>query len=217
MIAWRRVAFALLNGVEVRLGLARIGDLLPHEEFLPSRAEEVARSVLRLGAVLRPILVEARTGVVLDGAHRLAALRMLRARYAPVAAVDYSSVALRGWARMYEPSASDDIRRLLPVKRSVDLGGLKVFELEGLDSYYDIKELEAMGHRLLGVVVPSALRRLGAGVVAVVPPEPTKDLVLSAATSGRLLPPRSTRHVTPAKEIRLKVPLRALIRGDPDA
>ena len=217
MIAWRRVVFALLNGVEVRLGLARIGDLLPHEEFLPSRAEEVARSILGLGAVLRPILVEARTGVVLDGAHRLAALRALGARLAPVAAVDYASVALRGWARMYEPSASDDIRRLLPVKRSVDLGGLRVFELEGLESYYDIKELEARGHRLLGVVVPSALRRLGAGVVAVVPPEPTKDLVLSAATSGRLLPPRSTRHVTPAKEIRLKVPLRALIRGDPDA
>ena len=209
----------MLNGIDVRLGLARVGDLLPHEEFLPSRAEEVAKSISRLGAVLRPILVDARTGVVLDGAHRLAALRMLGARYAPVAAVDYASdsVALRGWARLYEPSAIDDIRRLLPVRRAVDLGGVRAFELDGLDSYYDIKELEARGHRLLGVVVPGALRRLGAGAVAVVPPEPTKDLVLSAATSHRLLPPRSTRHVTPAKEVRLKVPLGALMRGDPDA
>jgi hypothetical protein len=40
----------------------------------------------------------------------------------------------------------------------------------------------------------------------VVPPRPTRELVLRAASSGELLPPRSTRHITLAK--RVVVPVR---------
>ena len=43
----------------------------------------------------------------------------------------------------------------------------------------------------------------------VVPPRPTRELVLKVAGSGNLLPPKSTRHKTMAKKV--VAPVRLLI------
>jgi len=45
----------------------------------------------------------------------------------------------------------------------------------------------------------------------VVPPRPTRELVLNAAGSGNLLPPKSTRHITMAKKVVAPVRLSILI------
>jgi len=44
-----------------------------------------------------------------------------------------------------------------------------------------------------------------------VPPRPTRELVLKAAGSGNLLPPKSTRHITMAKKVVAAVRLLILI------
>ncbi len=54
---------------------------------------------------------------------------------------------------------------------------------------------------------PRSLRGL-----IVVPPRPTRELVLKAAGSGNLLPPKSTRHKTVAKKVVAPARL-ALLRG----
>ena len=199
-----------MQGVEYAfVRLVEVGRLLPHEEFVPSRAREVARSILRLGAVLRPILVEANTYVVLDGAHRLAALRMLGARYAPAILVDYASVGLGGWLRVYGAGALRDARDLLPVARAYRLGGALALELEGEDSYAAVRALERLGHRLLAALPPGSVPPPNALVV--IPPRPTRELVLRAAMGGEPLPPKSTRHLTPLKNVYSPVPLSELL------
>ncbi|MFH0973699.1 MAG: ParB N-terminal domain-containing protein [Candidatus Micrarchaeota archaeon] len=73
----------------------RVEALRSHEKTSAARLRAVKRSVKRFGVVSRPIIVDARFFVVLDGHHRLAALRELGCRFAPVQFVDYASAAVR--------------------------------------------------------------------------------------------------------------------------
>ncbi|MGC9112464.1 ParB N-terminal domain-containing protein [Acidilobus sp.] len=180
--------------------------------FIPGRVDEVLKSVTRSMVMAKPLVVAADSWILVDGAHRLESLKRLGARYAPVVIIDYNSdeVKLLGWVRSYPYSseALEELRRLAAVSKRKDRhdGSVMVW-LEGLDSYYDIKKFESLGFTLRGV---STSTRSLAGLI-VIPPPPTKDLVVRAAMSGELLPPKATRHITAAKNIILPTSLRRII------
>ncbi len=75
----------------LRVSLVSISSLRPHERHLPFRREELRRQILEDGALRVPVLVDGLTGALLDGHHRVAALRSLGAGLVPAAVVDYSS------------------------------------------------------------------------------------------------------------------------------
>jgi hypothetical protein len=171
-------------------------------------------NIRRSGVIRRPLVVDASTMTLLDGAHRLEALRRLGASLAPVIAVDYTQVEVAGWAREYELSTGSlsDIKRLAPTSVRERADGSVIAMLEGVESYYDVREFEAEGFELRRVAAsPRPLRGL-----IVVPPRPTRELVLSAASSGGLLPPRSTRHITLAKRVAMPVSLSLILHGLPE-
>ncbi len=76
--------------VSVRFALVPIADLKTHEESEPDRVRRVMRQMQSNGVVKKAIIVDSNTMVVLDGVHRLSALRMLGAVRAPAWLVDYS-------------------------------------------------------------------------------------------------------------------------------
>ncbi|MGC9210082.1 MAG: ParB N-terminal domain-containing protein [Acidilobus sp.] len=192
-----------------------LSSLRPHELSIKDHVDELVSSIRAHGALQRPLVVEADSLVVLDGTHRLAALRQLGASRVPVVLVRYDHVRLEGWVRVYEMEALPDLRRIAEVDevRRLPSGATLVKLGGGADAYYDLVRLEDIGHRLLKAVTWRTALGLGGDLLLVLPPKPTKDLVLRAAGTGRLLPPRSTRHLTEAKKVRLRTPLSALIRG----
>jgi len=186
-----------------------VASIRPHELFLEDHVREVMEDIRKSGAIRRPLVIDAATMTLLDGTHRLEALRRLGASLAPVIAVDYSQVEVAGWAREYELSdeALSAIKRLAPVSARERADGSIIVILEGVESYYDIREFEADGFRLRRAAAsPRSLR----GFI-VVPPRPTRELALKAAGSGNLLPPKSTRHKTMAKKVISPVRLSFLI------
>jgi len=194
------------------IGPLSIESIRPHELFLDDHVREIVEDIRKSGVVRRPLIVDASTMTLLDGVHRLEALRRLGASLAPVIAVDYSQVEVEGWAREYELSldALSAIKRLAPVSVRERADGSVIVTLEGLESYYDIRVFEADGFRLRRAAAsPRSLRGL-----IVVPPRPTRELVLKAAGSGNLLPPKSTRHKTAAKKVVAPAGL-ALLTGPP--
>ncbi|MCE4623060.1 MAG: ParB N-terminal domain-containing protein [Desulfurococcales archaeon] len=72
-----------------KLELLELSALIPHEQVKPSRLEEIQTRIMQDKFLLKPIIVDEKTLIVVDGHHRLAALKRIGARRAPVLFIDY--------------------------------------------------------------------------------------------------------------------------------
>jgi hypothetical protein len=88
---------------------------MPHEETIPSHVERIASEIKQEGIQRDPIIVDAESGAVLDGMHRLAAFGRLGLENAVCCPVDYSSkdVSLYRWARAYSSGGRGDLNQAL--------------------------------------------------------------------------------------------------------
>ncbi len=77
--------------VKVRFALLPIRDLKTHETSEPERVRRVMRQIQSTGVVRKAIAVDANSMVVLDGVHRLSALKILGCARVPAWLIDYSS------------------------------------------------------------------------------------------------------------------------------
>ncbi len=65
--------------------------LHPHEKIRPSRLKELSKEILDEGVLRRPLVVDRKTRVILDGHHRYRILQLLGVEIIPVLLVEYSS------------------------------------------------------------------------------------------------------------------------------
>lgn len=79
--------------------LVPLADLLPHEEIRGTVVRKLAEHIRKLGVVDDPIWVAEGSWVILNGHHRVAALRSLGAERAPAWVLPYDSdlVRLERW------------------------------------------------------------------------------------------------------------------------
>jgi hypothetical protein len=83
------------------LTFVEIDELLPHEEIIPSLLDSVVSELRAAGMLIHPVVVSSQHHVVLDGNHRVEALRRIGARRVLAYQVDYYSdeVAVKRWFR----------------------------------------------------------------------------------------------------------------------
>lgn len=95
------------------LAVVPIDSLRPHEEFINDRVEALVRDMLERGVIIKPILVDASTLTILDGHHRVEAMRRIGARKIPAVLVNYDSecVSVGSWRPGVEVSKSEVRRR----------------------------------------------------------------------------------------------------------
>ena len=147
----------LAEKTDLRIAIMPIDKLKPHEKGSPVYLKLLKQELLKDGVLKYPIIVDEKTGVILDGMHRWLALKGLGYTLIPVMLVN----ALRN------PEIRIGKRR---IHRYID------------DS----------------------------------PPKITMEKVVSAALSGRLMKPRSTRHFFPfSKFQRINCPLQSLGKRTP--
>jgi len=79
--------------------LIRLRDLREHEEIEPKAVDQLVKEIRRTKVVADPIWVAAGSGIILNGHHRVAALRRLGAERVPAWVVEYYSpdVRLERW------------------------------------------------------------------------------------------------------------------------
>jgi len=75
--------------------LVAISELKDHEEVDPKRVDELVESIRHTQSVADPVWVAFGTGVILNGHHRVAALRRLGAQRVPAWVFDYHSASVR--------------------------------------------------------------------------------------------------------------------------
>jgi len=220
--------------------LIELEGLLPHEETIP---EHLHRLILQLdgdGALWVPVVVDRETRVVLDGAHRVAALRKLGCRLVCAYLVDYRNPAIKiqRWVRTI--SKPFDARKAAEMAEELDLkltptrsrtvcdGDGPVLRLEDGGSYalapqrgsadaFDVlrrfeQRLKEEGFEVEFETEREAEERLmrGGASASLYPPKIGKGQVVDAARSERVLPCKATRHMVPGLPVGVDVPLRLL-------
>ena len=76
-----------------------IQKLIQHERVHPARLKEVRKALRKEGVVRRPVIVDKETNIILDGHHRVQALREFGAKRVPVAYVRYQDAGVRVYLR----------------------------------------------------------------------------------------------------------------------
>ena len=96
-----------------RASLVPIQWLKAHEDFVETRVLEVLANFQRSGVVDFAVVADAATGTVVDGHHRLEALRRLGALFVPAYLVDYRdpAITVRGWREGEAVPTKEDVLR----------------------------------------------------------------------------------------------------------
>lgn len=99
--------------MKARFALVPVTELREHEQVVESRVAALAKRLVEDGHVDQPVVADARTGVVIDGHHRLSALRRLGAARAPVHLIDYMdpAVTLTTWRATDPPPTKEEVVR----------------------------------------------------------------------------------------------------------
>jgi hypothetical protein len=198
-------------------------------------------SLKRSRAQLDPVIVDDATGVALDGMHRVEALRELGASKILVCRVDYDSptIKLGRWLRAYEGISSpllEDLKVRLDLTRvsraeamsevegrrtptALFAGGMSFKSLLPFVSVRESIELVKVfdetarrsGIRPRIVAEGEAERLIRAGAFVFFPPSPSKADVVESGLRRNLLPPKSTRHLIPARPVGVSFPLKWLL------
>jgi len=86
------VAYTITNErLNLHLAVRDVSSLFLHEETIPELLEQLASEIEADGCVKNPIIVDQDSMVVLDGMHRMAALKKLKIKRIPVCLIDYKS------------------------------------------------------------------------------------------------------------------------------
>ena len=222
--------------IPILITLKKTSDLNPHEETV---AEDLAKLVnaLQENPVLRhPIIADRRTGIILDGTHRLAAIKQLKCNFIPSALVEYDDpkIIIERWFRRLSASnlqsLETDLELLNPREVSIEEceEGLSkrrwcatvenpkshlAFPARSRDPYQMVQDSHT---------IEIVARNQG----AVITYQDTKDMetrdseslvmstiklekneVINAVKKGKLFPPKSTRHLVPSRPLGGGVPL----------
>ncbi len=205
--------------LKIEIALVDIRELKPHEKYIPERANAILNSIVKSGVLRRPLIVDNRTFTVIDGTHRLEALKKLEARKALAILVDYkdSNIVVDRWVRVYEikdinkNTILGDLKKIFGTSISIvdhDPPTIEIDEKLGGNAYRALETLELSPH--ITVKFRVAKPRKAPNSLIVIPPRIGKTEVVKAALSGELFPPKTTRHITVLKRVELNVRLSKL-------
>jgi len=193
-------------------------------------------SIRQTGVQIDPVIVDETTNVALDGMHRIRAIQELQLKRIMVAKVNYSDqrIELGRWFRGIRlPSYSkiEELKvalKLIKVEspqeaiKMVDSGNSPVAlitetiglvssaNLRGMDRFYLIREFD---RRVSENEVLNELEmqdKLKSGYAVLYVPKPTKDEVIEAGLTGRLFPPKSTKHSIYMRPVNVRCPIELL-------
>lgn len=218
------------DDVRASLAIAPLADLRRHEGTSAAGEARVRDLLVAARALSWPLVVDTRSGLILDGSHRAVVLaRDLGARYTLIQRVplDAPDVHVGTWCRVLEGvtgTAFDHARRTLGLEAGAHAGlrchyGGRVYTRAGgarseADGLADALErlLASNGHprraRLVGEDAVAAW--LDAPDVLVLRPPAVDKTAVRRTAEGALLPPKSTRFVLPYRVFGLGMPLAAL-------
>ena len=115
--------------LSLHLKIVDINSLFLHEETIPEMLEKLAAEIRMDEALRHPVIVDKESFVVLDGMHRVAALKLLSCRRIPVCLVNYKSpsISVGAWYRTITAANNYSIDKMLEEMSSLGFNIEKVY------------------------------------------------------------------------------------------
>jgi hypothetical protein len=222
--------------IPILITLKKTSDIKPHEETVAEDLKKLVNA-LRENPVLRhPIIADLTTGIVLDGTHRLAAVKQLKCKFIPSALVDYMDpqVTIERWFRQLSGATirklESDFRRLnsMEVSHYECEDGLSqrrwyatvetrrsclAFPVRSHDPYEMVRDSHGieMAARKGGVKIAyqdnKDMETGDPDTLVMSTIRIEKKEVVETVKKGKLFPPKSTRHLVPSRPLGGGVPL----------
>jgi len=215
------------------LKIREVSKLYSHEQVIAYNLKRLKESMLNIGHLVDPLVVDEKTGVVLDGNHRLKVLEIIECPYAVCQMVDYQSpeIGVTTWFPVTDltPEKIFKLDNIKHEKVSYEDGKKAVDELkspfmlcDGNDCHllnpgnYKMKEMVEEQKYILSLMaggmldyIPGEENRdqLSLGRSVFYRRSYTKEEIIKTAQGHDPLPPKSTRHLIPGRIIRLNMKL----------
>lgn len=220
----------MLKCLEIR----EVKNLLAHEQVIAHNLKRLKESMLNIGHLVDPLVIDSKTGVVLDGNHRLKVLEIIECPYAVCQLVDYSSPEIKvgTWypSTHFTPEQIFKLDSIKHEKVEYEAGKAAIESLKapfmlkskGGDCYllnpgnYKLKEMVEEQNYVLSLLEKNSLDYIAPeefelvsslGQSVFVRRAYTKDEIVKTAQAHSPLPPKSTRHLIPGRIIRLNMKL----------
>ncbi len=214
--------------IPIRLSLRKISELMAHEETVRRDLDSLIALLTRDPVLRHPLVADDKTGLVLDGTHRLAALKELDLELAPCALVDYRDprIIVERWFRKIEGTTLDTFKTQLTAiqhepeaKSSADdcLSRRACYAvLENQESRLVFRTLEKDPVNLakasfgieriarekgLKVAYEDAKSIPSSNGFVLSTIRVTKEEILDASNQKSLFPPKTTRHIIPSRPL----------------
>ena len=225
--------------IPILLALKRTGELRPHEETVQDELRGIVKALEHDPVLRHPIIADSATGLVLDGTHRLAALKMLGCLTVPAALIDYENplVGVDRWFRtikLHDPSdLMKRLNRLSPIPVS-DVDGEKslierssyatlrrteqCLAFRSMDSSplnlcrraFALEQIARDNHAKITYADKNDARDVSPTSIMMSTIRLEKREVVESCIKQELFPPKSTRHLIPSRPLGTSVPLRWL-------
>jgi hypothetical protein len=209
--------------------------LLQHEQTLPQNIGYLKETMLNIGRLVDPLIIDKEHKIVLDGNHRLHVLRDISAQNVAVQVVDYfdPGIKIGGWHPMskdFKPEMFEDHPENVDFEHGMaELDAMKgcfLMVRNDENGKKKCKLFDSCSHELRQVVEQQnallsnfsgmkieyvedfrADEFLSRGYTVLYRRMFRKEDVVKEALAKNPLPPKSTRHIIPNRIIRLNLPL----------
>ncbi len=232
--------------IPITIAMKRLEFLKPHEEIIEGELLSLSRSITHDKVLRHPLVADSKSGVVLDGNHRLVALKQMKCRLAPVALVDYKNpeITIERWYRVIRSAKLEDLQtRLqgfdLTMRYEDPATGTELLNQRRVAAVIEDPDrsivVNSQSHDpidcfRISFSVETFLRKTGfivsyADKKPEIIPQNTltlstvkleKEEVIAVVSSGRLYPPKSTRHLIPSRPLGTRVPIEWLAVDKPE-
>lgn len=202
-----------------------LSSLIPHEDVEPQRLTRILKDIKFAKYLVKPIIIDSRKRVIIDGHHRLKALSLLGVGCIPAVEADYGRdiVDINSW--MYvgfsEKLSYRDVLAFIEAVEALSKRGNSYFiaklgkyvykvRVDNVDLYIALKNFISLLNKLNLVKIPMNMSLCLRSDICIAMPKLSVDDIYRVVLRGEVLPPRTTYHITPLKNIRSFYSLKVL-------
>ncbi len=194
----------------MEIALYPIKDLIPHEKVNYYKVKIILNNIKRTNILFKPIIIDKKHNIIIDGHHRYHALMLLGVKHIPVIVADYSTdiKMIKSWPLFSQIPINDVIEI---IERHVKKGPDTV-TVSNTNESVEIHVDSIDAYKVISQIIRNNIHNNRERKERTIIQRPNIDpyKIVKIVQEGIILAPKSTNHVTYLKRITSPIPVKVL-------